>query len=88
MFVRCTVLAEGPGPSEMVVKVKTIDGHNEQVLLSRRSIQDEYIRVGSALSRENGNVLIELPRETSSGRWRIWVPESDTREEITAEAAE
>ena len=88
MFVKCTVLAEGPGPSEMVVSIKTVDGHDEQVLLSRRSIIDDYIRVGAVLDRDGGNVLVELPRETSSGRWRVWVSEANVRDDMIAQAAE
>ena len=36
--------------------------------------------VADEIGRHEGKILIELPRETASGRWRIWVKESTLKE--------
>ncbi len=80
MFVRCTEIADGPGPSEAIVGIRTADGTQEEVVLSKRSIHNHLVEIGSPLLTESGKSLIELPRESLSGRWRIWVPASDVVE--------
>ena len=77
MLVRYSELAEGPGPSEMLVGVMTMDGMQEQVVLSRRQAENGGMNVGSPLIEEAERCLIELPRESVSGRWRLWIPRSE-----------
>ncbi len=89
MFVRCTVIKNGPGPSELIASVATSDGSSEELILSEEDITHGYMDVGNPLSkRDDKFYLIELPRESASGRWRVWVSESETRSELMAEAAE
>ena len=38
-----------------------------------REIQAEEGKSILEVARDNNNVLIELPQETSSGYWRVWV---------------
>ena len=59
-------------PSEAVVVVKTADGL-ERLVVSRRSIQNKSIPIGWPLGERDGLVLVELPRETQTGAWRVWV---------------
>ena len=60
-------------PSEAVVAIKTADG-NERLVVSRRSIQNNAIQVGWPLGKKDKNIfLVELPRETQTGSWRVWV---------------
>jgi hypothetical protein len=73
LLMRCDVLATGPGPSERVVGIETIDGKEEIVLHSSAMINQDQFEVG-ILGYENDRVLVELPRESASGRWRVWVP--------------
>ena len=77
MIVKCQQIAEGPGPSEATVSILTVEGGREEVVLSKRMLQEGRMNVGAALSHEEGRYLIELPREAASGLWRIWVPESE-----------
>jgi hypothetical protein len=77
MLVKCTKIADGPGPSEAVVSIVTVDGPSEEVALSSRHFQNGTINVGAPLNAQKGQYLIELPRESASGRWRIWIPESE-----------
>lgn len=77
----CEVLATisaGLIDSEKVAQVETADGGQETV-----QVGAEQVRAGRLLASEVGRkdkrVLVELPRETLSGRWRIWVPESSVQ---------
>jgi subtilisin-like proprotein convertase family protein len=76
MFIRCQILNPGPGPSEQIVGIETKAGQ-EQVVLSARALINGYLYVGEPLAKEGRMYLVELPRESASGRWRIWVPDSE-----------
>lgn len=73
MLLRVTKLAEGPGPGEVVVKVTTSTGHTEQVVIDNSVLAGDMIEVGRPIRRLPEKALIELPRESTSGRWRLWV---------------
>jgi hypothetical protein len=73
MRLKVEEIGKGLHPSEAVVAVKTADGHFERLVISRRSIQDGTIPVGWPLGQRDDLVLIELPRETQTGAWRVWV---------------
>ena len=88
MHIRFTELAEGLGPSEVVVGVQTVEGKQEEVVISRKQANKGGIDVGSPILDERGRCLVELPRESVSGRWRIWVPRSEVIDPMTAQAAE
>ena len=77
MIVKCRQIAEGPGPSEATVSIATVDGAREEVVLSKRRLQDGSMNVGAALAHAEGRYLIELPREAASGLWRIRIPASE-----------
>ena len=73
MLLRVNRLAEGPGPSEVVVEVSTVDGRSEELIVDQRALSDLNIEVGHPSSQRNGYLLVELPREAMSGLWRVWV---------------
>ena len=50
----------------------TVDGHSEEVVVSTEQIGDSRL-VAAEIGRDGDHVLVELPRESSSGRWRVWV---------------
>jgi hypothetical protein len=81
MRIKCKQLLEGPGPSEEIVAVTTADGTLEEVVVYTGLVKDGYLQVGPVLGKEADKVLVELPRESASGRWRIWVRESETAKE-------
>ncbi|WP_155253290.1 hypothetical protein [Bradyrhizobium japonicum] len=65
----------GPGlhPSEVVVEVQTTSGA-ERLVIDRAAVSDNSVFVGwRSLAQKNGELLVELPNETMSGTWRIWV---------------
>jgi hypothetical protein len=72
--VSCTV-SEGLMPSEKIARIETADGKSEAVSVSSRNIQNNTL-MAFEIGRSEGRVLVELPRESASGRWRIWVKES------------
>ena len=75
MLVRCREIAQGPGPAEIIVEVETRDG-SEEVVVSRGLFRDGGLEVGHPIGDRDGYALVELPREASSGKWRIWVATS------------
>lgn len=62
-------------PSEVVVALKTISG-TENLVIDRRSLRAGAISVGFPIRQEGDKFLIELPRESQSGAWRVWVEEN------------
>jgi hypothetical protein len=73
--MRVRVREVGPGlhPSEIVVQIETVEGP-ERLVVDRRSVHaDSSIDVGYPVGRNNGYYLIELPRETIHGSWRVWI---------------
>jgi len=74
MRVRIEEIGTSQHPSEKVVKVETIEGP-EQLLVDKRSIRERSLDIGFPVGQKNGHLLVELPRETFSGLWRVWVDE-------------
>jgi hypothetical protein len=44
------------------------------VVVDAALIHEDRLEVRRVLERTKDRALIELPRESTSGRWRIWVP--------------
>ena len=88
MLVNVNLMGDGPGPSERVVSLRTRGGESEEVIVSVHDLEGHRIDVGGPLAYENSHYLIELPREASSGKWRVWVPESETNKIMSSQAAE
>jgi hypothetical protein len=74
MRIRFTNRREGPIPSETVVTIPTVDG-TEDVVVHQSQADTEGVEVGF-IGEKDDQLLVELPRETFSGRWRVWVPKS------------
>ena len=72
--VKAKVL-RGSIKSERIAHIKTAEGIQTEVLLSAAQTGSDHI-LAAEIARDNGNVLIELPQETSSGYWRVWVNKS------------
>ncbi len=76
MRLQVTRISEGPGPGEVVIGVTTITGAMEQVVVHVTGMVGDTIDVGYPLASSEEQRLIELPRESVSGKWRLWVHES------------
>lgn len=69
-------IEEGLMPSEVIFHVEDAEGGIEEVPVSQRSIREGKL-IAYIVGRDSkGSVLIELPRESVSGRWRMWVKAS------------
>lgn len=69
--INCKI-ADGLVPSEKVAIFATADGHEEEVIVSTRHLQGKSL-LTSEIGRTGNRVLVELPRESTSGHWRVWV---------------
>lgn len=75
MRIKCDRVVDGLIPSESIVCITTHDG-SEEVVVHSGLVQDMFLFVGNVLGRDAGKALVELPRESASGKWRVWVPEA------------
>ena len=73
-------LGRGLHPSEARVAVRTTDG-TQRLVVSTRSLLNNSIPVGFPLGERHDAILVELPRETHSGAWRVWVPKDQLIQE-------
>lgn len=72
MRVKIEQVGSGIHPSEVVVAIQTADGP-ERVVVDRRSIERNSLEVGYPIDKRDQRLLVELPRETTTGTWRVWV---------------
>ena len=76
MLLKCHKLMDGPGPSEVVIEI-VVHGGTEELMVQSGSLKGAAVEVGSVLGLRDGFSLVELPRETSTGKWRVWVPSQE-----------
>jgi hypothetical protein len=62
-------------PDERTVFIQRADGHIEEVTVSLKSLCGQKLEA-SEVGRKKRQVLVELPRESAAGRWRVWVKAS------------
>ncbi|HEX9587842.1 MAG TPA: hypothetical protein VGA15_08860 [Bradyrhizobium sp.] len=72
MRLKVETTGKGLHTSEVVVKVKTSSGV-ERLVVSERAIDNNEISIGWPIRTKDDLYLIELPNETQSGAWRVWV---------------
>lgn len=77
MRLKVHPMGEGLHPREVLVRIDTRDGKHEEVLLDKQTVVSNRVDVGRPIQRMNGHLLVELPRETTRGEWRVWVQEGD-----------
>ncbi len=70
--VRIEQVGKGQHPSEVAVAVPTADGGTEKLIVDRRCIRDDMLDLGYPVGEDNNRWLIELPRESLRGIWRVW----------------
>ena|SRR5579883_2261973 len=69
--IKITSREAGPIPSEALVAIRTVEGVEEVVVHASQATADS-VEAGF-IGADGDRVLVELPRETVSGRWRVWV---------------
>ena len=70
-------VCRGAIAAERVAYIKTVSGVIAEVVVAASQVSRDTIEV-SEVTRDRDRVLIELPRESASGDWRLWV----TRKQI------
>lgn len=65
-------IVRGAIGSERIAYIKTAAGISTEVLISDTQTGSNHV-LAAEVARDKNNVLIELPQETSSGYWRVWV---------------
>ena len=66
-------LSEGPLPSEKIVQFRTLKGL-EEIVVPQSQTSNGFLRVDSVgRDKDADRVLVELPRESVAGHWRVWV---------------
>ncbi len=81
--IRIYKVGDGQHPSEVMIAVNTPSGQ-ERLIVDRRSVNNDTIDVGYPVGGEGDYLLVELPRETMRGEWRVLVPRADLIEEVAA----
>ncbi len=71
--LRVERVRDGQHPSEVVVSIRTADGGTEKLVVDQRSIRNETLEVGYPVGEDADRLLVELPRESVRGVWRVWV---------------
>ena len=64
---------DGLVPAEKVARIEMADGEIEEVSVSVDDISQDNQLLAYFIGRDGGRILVELPRESASGRWRLWV---------------
>ncbi|MGH7101173.1 MAG: hypothetical protein ACREFJ_02160 [Acetobacteraceae bacterium] len=82
--VKIERVREGQHPSEVVVAVRTADGGSEKLVVDRRSILNDALEVGYPVGEDRNRLLVELPRESLRGLWRVWVDRDSVVEGASA----
>jgi hypothetical protein len=70
--VKCEIL-DGFTPTEKIARILGADGKVDDVVVSVKSITSNHLLLAAEIGRRDDKVLVELPRESASGRWRMWV---------------
>jgi hypothetical protein len=50
----------------------TADGIEEEVYIAPEQTEGDYLLL-PAIAEERDRILFELPQESASGRWRLWI---------------
>lgn len=76
MRVRVRPIGAGSRPHDVVVELNTAMGP-QRITMDDKSVETGSMAVGYPLRRDDGFVLVALPRETDSGSFRVWIPSTD-----------
>ena len=76
MRVKVRAVGTGSRPNDVVVEFTTAVGP-QRIVTDRNSVESGSLSVGYPLRRDDGFVLVALPRVTISGSFRAWVPAGD-----------
>jgi len=87
MRLKVTEIEGGLHPSQVVLSINGEDGIH-YIAVNRHSVDASSIDVGHYVGRRTDALLVELPTETESGAWRVWVKQNEILPDKALEAAE
>ena len=87
MRIKVERSSDGLHPAETFAVINTATGP-EELIVDADTSRMGFIDVGNPIRQHGTYYLIELPSETSSGAWRVWVDEKDVTFDQPREAAE
>jgi hypothetical protein len=76
MRVRVRPVGTGSRPQDVVVELNTAIGP-QRMVVENKALQADSLSVGYPLRRDDGFVLVALPRATDTGSFRAWIPAGD-----------
>lgn len=65
-------VSDGRVQSERIVGLMTAEGIEEEIFVAPEQIEGDYL-ILPPIIEERDRVLFELPQESASGRWRLWI---------------
>ena len=75
MFVQVNSVDSGLHAEEIVISVATAEG-TEHLSIDKSQLHGDFLDIGWPVGQREDLFLIELPRETFRGFWRVWVPKA------------
>jgi hypothetical protein len=76
MRVKVRAIGAGSRPNDVVVEFTTAVGP-QRMVVDHLAVESGSLSVGYPLRRDDGFVLVALPRVTDNGSFRAWVPAAD-----------
>lgn len=70
--VKFEQISNGRVASERIACLLTADGVEEEVIIAPEYIEGDCVLL-PPVAEEQGRMLFELPQESASGRWRLWI---------------
>lgn len=82
MRLAIQVVGDGLHSEEVVVSVQTREGATK-LAVDKEALRGTTLGIGYPVEQEGDFYLVQLPRESFQGSWRVWVPKADvTRDEV------
>ena len=83
MLLKITRIGEGLHPSETLVSAETREGP-VQIAVDTQSLRNGTLPIGWPVGKNDGFLLVELPRPTVNGARRVWVRKNELVPDKTA----
>ena len=77
--IKCGV-EDGLFPTEKIARIETYSGECEEVSVLSELIVNNTV-AAELVTHNDEKALIELPQESTSGKWRVWVKMDNVRVE-------
>lgn len=83
MLLKIKNVGEGLHPSETLISIETKNG-SEIIAVDAKSLRNGTLPIGWPVGKNDGFLLVELPRPTVSGARRVWVRKEELIPDKTA----